>query len=287
MTLNAPQHHAQHVNPYDDNLAYKCTRLWRTDRRHRLRPLLAKSTIQLSPAPRHHRRAIAREGPAATRKTRPAGPPRWPVAASETDASLAAMSARSSPPSACTSALVATLSCTRSTMTEATRSALARSMPASSMAFASGALTTAVDTFLEPAGYLSLATNHALRSILDRKLIVAQASARKLANTFGHDVAKHAGYQKALTETAIVMNAALTAHAVQQELRGFDPHELRTVYGVYLLESHEIWAPTRSSATASGLAEPPIDLASFIELNDGVTDSFRLPSRAVFLRSPG
>jgi carbonic anhydrase len=163
-------------------------------------------------------------------------------------------------------------------MTEATRSALARSMPASSMAFASGALTTAVDTFLEPAGYLSLATNHALRSILDRQLIVVQASARKLANTFGHDVAKHARYQEALSETAIVMNAALTAHAVQQELRGFDPRALRAVYGVYLLESHEIWAPTRSSTTASSLAEPPIDLASFIELNDEIVRSDRIAS---------
>ena len=38
-----------------------------------------------------------------------------------------------------------------------------------------GAMSAAVDSFLEPAGYLPLATNHALRSILDRQLIVVQA----------------------------------------------------------------------------------------------------------------
>ncbi|MDR3529009.1 MAG: carbonic anhydrase [Rhodopila sp.] len=141
-----------------------------------------------------------------------------------------------------------------------------------------GALTTAVDIFLEPSGYLSLATNHALRSILDRQLIIVQTSARRLANSFGHDVVKHKRYREALTETAIVTNAALTAYAVQQELRGFDPHDLRVVYGVYLLESHEIWAPTRSLTKASGLAEPPVDLASFIELGEEIVGSDRIAS---------
>jgi carbonic anhydrase len=141
-----------------------------------------------------------------------------------------------------------------------------------------GALTTAVDTFLEPAGYLPMATNHALRSILDRQLIVVQASARKIANTFGHDVVDNARYREALTETAIVMNAALTAHTIQQELRGYDPNELRAVYGIYLLQSHTIWTPARSSTKVTGLAAPPTDLASFIELNEDIVSSDRIAS---------
>ena len=48
-----------------------------------------------------------------------------------------------------------------------------------------GALSAAVDTFLQPAGYLPLATNHALRGILDRQLIVVQATARRLTSAFG------------------------------------------------------------------------------------------------------
>jgi len=139
-----------------------------------------------------------------------------------------------------------------------------------------GALTAAVDTFLEPAGYLSLVTNHALRSILDRQLIVVQASARKLANTFGPDVAKHAHYAEALTETAIAMNAALAAFTVQQELAGIDPHELRAVYGVYLLQSHKLWTP--DGVTRAGLAEPPADPASFAGLNEAIVTSDRIAS---------
>ena len=46
----------------------------------------------------------------------------------------------------------------------------------------------------------------------------------------------------------------------------------------YLLESDEIGTPTRSSTAASGLAEPPIDLASFIELNEEIVRSDRIAS---------
>jgi carbonic anhydrase len=139
-----------------------------------------------------------------------------------------------------------------------------------------GALTTAVDTFLEPAGYLPLVTNHALRSILDRQLIVVQASARKLASTFGTDVAKHAGYREALTETAIVMNAALAAFTVQQELPIVEPREVRVVYGVYLLKSHKVWTP--DAVKRAGLAEPPADPVSFAALNEVIVTSDRIAS---------
>ena len=54
-----------------------------------------------------------------------------------------------------------------------------------------GAMSAAVDSFLEPAGYLPLATDHALRSILDRQLIVVQATARKLTSVFGSDVTQN------------------------------------------------------------------------------------------------
>ena len=72
-----------------------------------------------------------------------------------------------------------------------------------------GALTTAVDVFLNPGDYLPLATKHSLRNILDRLLLVVQTSARKLLAEFGTDVVLCPGYRKALIEASIVTNAAL------------------------------------------------------------------------------
>jgi carbonic anhydrase len=140
-----------------------------------------------------------------------------------------------------------------------------------------GAITAAVDIFLEPGGYLPVATNYSLRAILDRQLVVVQAAARRLAGAYGVVATGHQRYREALTETAIVTNAALTAYTVQQELHALDLRDLRALYGVYLLRSRKVWAP-RASRTQGGLAEPPKDLAAFIELADLIVHSDRIAS---------
>jgi len=141
-----------------------------------------------------------------------------------------------------------------------------------------GAMSAAVDAFLEPAGYLALATNHALRSILDRQLIVVQATSRGLTRVFGGDVTRNRRYREVLIEASIVTNAALAAYTVQQELHELNPHNLRAVYGVYALQSREVWTPPGNAGRATGLAEPPRDLASFIELGETIAKSDRITS---------
>jgi carbonic anhydrase len=71
-----------------------------------------------------------------------------------------------------------------------------------------GALTTAVDVFLNPDDYLPLATKHSLRNILDRLLLVVQTAARKPLAAFGSDVVLRPRYRKSLIEASIVTNAA-------------------------------------------------------------------------------
>lgn len=141
-----------------------------------------------------------------------------------------------------------------------------------------GAISAAVNVFLEPAGYLALATDHTLREVLDRQLIVVQTSARKLANTFGPDVTLNPQYREALIETSIVTNAALAAHTVQQQLESLGARDLRAFYGIYLLGSREVWAPADVAGRSIGLAEAPRDLAAFIRLGDAIVRSDRIAS---------
>ena len=141
-----------------------------------------------------------------------------------------------------------------------------------------GAISAAVDAFLDPAGYLPLAANHALRSILDRQLIVVQATSRSLVSKFGTDVTRRKRYREALIEASVVTNAALTAYMVQQELHGIDPSDLRAVYGVYLLQSRDVWTPPANRGGATGLAEPPADLASFVTLGEAIAAADRIAS---------
>jgi carbonic anhydrase len=138
-----------------------------------------------------------------------------------------------------------------------------------------GALTAAVDVFLDPGGYLEIATNAQLRSIVDRHLIAVQASARVLARAYGGNVVDRPGYRQALVEAAITTNAALAAHTLQAELHGRGLRRLKAMYGVYLLDTHTIWTPEASSG---GLGDPPVGLAGFRKFGDILLRSERIAS---------
>jgi carbonic anhydrase len=142
-----------------------------------------------------------------------------------------------------------------------------------------GAVTAAVDVFLSPADYLPLATKHSLRTILDGLLVVVQASARKFQATFGPDIVRHPGYRGALIDASIVTNAALGAHSIQQEFGSRDPAGLQAAYGVYLLETRQIWAPQVNDMKGPGLAAAPRDEAGFVELGNTILQSDRIASR--------
>jgi carbonic anhydrase len=141
-----------------------------------------------------------------------------------------------------------------------------------------GALTAAVDVFLNPADYLPLATKHSLRNILDGLLVVVQASAKRIQEVFGSDVSQHPGYRKALIEASIVTNTALAAYSIQQEFGTNDPTGLQAVYGVYLLETRQVWAPRVNEMKGIGLAAAPRDPAGFRELGNAILQSDRIAS---------
>jgi carbonic anhydrase len=141
-----------------------------------------------------------------------------------------------------------------------------------------GSLKYAVDLFLNPGDYLALAAKHSIRSILDRSLIVVQASANRLLSAFGDGVTRNPGYRQALIEASIVTNAALSAYSIQQEFVTHDLAGLQAVYGVYVLETREVWAPSSGNVKGTGLASPPRDVAGFAAFSDAVVQSERIAS---------
>lgn len=141
-----------------------------------------------------------------------------------------------------------------------------------------GAVTSAVDIFLQPAKYLPLATQHSLRGIVDHLMGVVHASSKRILTAFGSDVADHANYRHALVEASIATNAALTAYSIEKEFGAADRGGLRAVYGVYLLGTRRIWVPSAADAESFGLAAPPGDPAKFDELSDAIVGSDRIRS---------
>jgi carbonic anhydrase len=141
-----------------------------------------------------------------------------------------------------------------------------------------GAVTAAVDVFLDPAGYLALISKYSIRMLVDRLQLVVQASARKMQAVFGPDVTRRPGYREALIEVSIVTNAALAAHTLGRDLGAEPAHGVRTAYGVYLLTERTVWAPRCRSDEVSGLATPPGDAHAFGEFMDAVLRSQRIAS---------
>jgi carbonic anhydrase len=141
---------------------------------------------------------------------------------------------------------------------------------------ACGAVTAAADVFLDPAGYLALASKHAIRSMVDRLLVIVEASARKMAEVFGPEISRHPGYREALIEVAVVSNAALSAHTLRREIEKRDAPGVHTAYGVYLLAERTVWAPRRGTDDVMGLASPPDDAQGFVEFGDAVLRSRRI-----------
>lgn len=136
-----------------------------------------------------------------------------------------------------------------------------------------GALSAAVDGFLNPTDYLPLVSMPSLRHLIDRLLVVVQASARKIQTAYGPEIANHPRYREALVEASIVTNAALAAYTIQQELDASDTLNVQAAYGIYLIETRQVWAPH-----GHGLASAPRDRGAFLQSSDAILQSDRFKS---------
>src|SRR5262245_52113317 len=95
-----------------------------------------------------------------------------------------------------------------------------------------GAVKAAVNAFLQPAEYLGLLSSHHIRAIVNSPFPAVRGAATSLAVTWGDDVVNRPGYRNALTECAVILNAALTASILREEF-GDPARGLRVVFGVY------------------------------------------------------
>ena len=102
-----------------------------------------------------------------------------------------------------------------------------------------------------------------------------QACAKKIHAASGPGILRHPNYRQALIEASIVTNAALAAHSIRQEIR---QTEIQVAYGIYLLETRQVWTPYARGMKVGGLAPAPRDAAAFTELGDAILHSDRIAS---------
>ncbi|OYW20181.1 MAG: hypothetical protein B7Z55_07665 [Planctomycetales bacterium 12-60-4] len=99
-----------------------------------------------------------------------------------------------------------------------------------------GAVSAAVDTYVNPHSYVDVATSHALRTVVDQlQIAVRSASLAICAN--GREVVCGLDERSHLTGVAVYVNAAVTALSLQREIRTYGLHTPPVVFGVYDFDS--------------------------------------------------
>jgi carbonic anhydrase len=133
-----------------------------------------------------------------------------------------------------------------------------------------GAVTEAVDIYLQPGRYLQIANDFPIRSIEDQILVTVRVAAMTMEALYGPDVIHKPECRSALIEAGIVLNAAWSAYCLRLGI-GKDFPGLGVAFGTYDLSTRYVRLPlsppSEITEEEKGLFTPPEDVEGFRQLS--------------------
>jgi carbonic anhydrase len=140
-----------------------------------------------------------------------------------------------------------------------------------------GAVTGAVDAYLDPLKFWSKTKSPMLRGILQRIFVPVREAANGLEKVWGSSVREHPNYRKALIEAAVGMNAAQSAYNLHWETERTGRLDTEVLYGVYNIFTHRVGMPGASMNSVelleSRLAYAPTNPREFKDLAVRIAES--------------
>lgn len=136
-----------------------------------------------------------------------------------------------------------------------------------------GAVTAAVDAFLQPADHARIAATHSLRSLVDRVLIAVQTAAHELNRQLGPEVRRDADrYRELLLQASVFLNAAITAYDLSREAHSLNLDDLEVKYGICDLRTLVVRSTPGSAESNDGpsLGAAPQRSEDFAELSERI-----------------
>jgi carbonic anhydrase len=124
-----------------------------------------------------------------------------------------------------------------------------------------GAVTAAVDAYLNPLKYSSARTTYMLRSILHRIFVPVHQAAKGIEKVWGPDAPSMPEYRRSLIESAVCLNAAHAAYNLYIEAERSWKSDVQSLFGVYNLFTHQVSMPPSDFRTASLDTEQRVNLA--------------------------
>lgn len=106
-----------------------------------------------------------------------------------------------------------------------------------------GAVTGAVDSYLMPLKFWSKSTSMMLRSIQERIFVAVREAANGIDEVWGPKAREQPNYRDALINTAVAVNAAMSAFDLRLEVERAAKWEIEVMYGVFNLHNHQVSMP--------------------------------------------
>lgn len=103
-----------------------------------------------------------------------------------------------------------------------------------------GAVTGAVDAYLQPLKYWSKSTATYLKSIFRHIFVAVREAANGLSEVWGPDARDMPGYREALIEIAVTLNAAQSAYDLRLEVERAGKWEIEVLYSIYDTRTHRV-----------------------------------------------
>lgn len=145
-----------------------------------------------------------------------------------------------------------------------------------------GAVTGAVDAYLQPPRYWSKAISPNLRAIEQRIFVAVREAANGLEQVWGADARRQPGFREALVEAAVGINAAQAALDLRQGVERAGIGDIEVLYGIYNLSTHRVSSPLRghqpSGESPSQLDYAPTNAGDFNRLAVVVAEQL-IPTR--------
>lgn len=138
-----------------------------------------------------------------------------------------------------------------------------------------GAVTAAVDAYLNPTGRNSTAFTRSLRAVVNHVLVAVRGGALSLEGYWGTGVTTDAGYRDALIEISVYLNAAMTAYQLREEVRSAEELGTKTMFAVFDLATCQVIGPDLDPATddTGKLSPAPADSDELVALGRQIAAS--------------
>ncbi len=139
-----------------------------------------------------------------------------------------------------------------------------------------GAVTGAVDSYLQPLKFWSKSNPPMLRTITQRIFVAVREAANGLKESWGPDAHSVPGYRQALIDIAVCVNAAQAAFELRLEVERAAKWEIEVLYGVFSLLNHQVSMPVNPRAPVHpdnvNLAYAPTNPREFSTIASSMAD---------------